>query len=384
MADNGLIVRDYAGNNVTLASKDIGAGVQAMRHQITDGTNFMPTMDAAARPGFVTVTDATNTMPTMDVAARKGFVQVTNGTQSLPTGDAAARKIFVTLTDGTGTATFDNSNTTPKVSLYGKGTGAGDTAMPSMDTVAHRGYVQVTNGTQSLPTGDAAARTIYVTPNDGTNAITVKAASTQLALTDTSLVVAPLQTTDGTHTTPIGDASARAIFMSLGSEAAKAGATAAAQCLLQGGEFLAAASLLALTTGQQGPLQCDPAGTLKVGSAVLGTPIYAGSGASGGAAAANTTLTITAGKMGFLDGFDIDGLGATSGAAIAVTVVGLLGGTLTFEVGIPAGATVPFSYSKRFNPPLQASGTGVNIVLNVPSFGSGNTQSSSCAYGHML
>ncbi len=254
MADNGLIVRDSSGNPVTLNSKDVGAGVQAMKHLITDGTNLA----------------------------------------------------------------------------------------------------------------------------------TVKAASTAANVTDTSLVVAPLPVSNGTQVTPMGDAFARAIFFSQGAEIAKAGGTAAANSVLGGAEFLANASLLALTTGQQGPLQCDQLGTLKVGSMPVGVPIYAGSGASGGAAAANSTLVIPANKMGYLDGFDIDGLGATAGSAIAVTVVGLLGGTLTFEVGIPAGATVPFTYSKRFNPPLQASAVNTNLVVNVPSFGTGNTQSSSVAYGHYV
>lgn len=145
------------------------------------------------------------------------------------------------------------------------------------------------------------------------------------------------------------------------------------------------ANRFAVSTDKQlSPLVSDLAGSLQTGVMPLGTPIYAGSGASGGAAAANSTLTIPANKMGYLDGFDIDGLGATSGAAIAVTITGLLGGTLTFEVGIPAGVAVPFSYSKRFNPPLQASATGTNIVVNVPSFGTGNTQSSSCAFGHYV
>lgn len=40
----------------------------------TNGTQDMPTMDAAARPGFVKVTDGTNTMPTLDTAARAGFM----------------------------------------------------------------------------------------------------------------------------------------------------------------------------------------------------------------------------------------------------------------------------------------------------------------------
>jgi hypothetical protein len=238
--------------------------------------------------------------------------------------------------------------------------------------------------TYVMPTGDAAARSLYVIPSDGTHAATIKAASTLAQLTDTSLVVQPLQATDGTHTEPIGDAYARASFVSLAAEAVKAGATAAANSVLQGAEFLAYGSLLALTTGQQGPLQCDVTGTLKTGVVPLGTPVYNGSGASGGATAAVATLAAVAAKMTYLDGFDIDGLGATAGSAIAVTIVGLLGGTLTLEVGIPAGVTTPFAYSKRFNPPLQASGTNVAIVVTAPSFGSGNTQSSCTAYGRYL
>ncbi len=253
MADNGLIVRDSNGNPVTLNSKDVGAGVQAMKHLITDGTNLC----------------------------------------------------------------------------------------------------------------------------------TVKAATVIAAIsTDTALVVAPLPTSNGTQTMPVGDAFARAIFVSQGAEAVKAGATAAANSVLQGGQFLANASLLALTTGQQGPLQCDPAGTLKVGSAVLGVPIY--NGANAGATQNVATLTIPSAKMGFLDGFDLDGLGATAGSAVAVTVVGLLGGTLTFQVGIPAGATVPYHQSFRFNPPLQASATNTNIVVTAPSYGTGNTAASINAYGHYV
>lgn len=58
---------------------------------------------AAALSGFwpVKVTDGTNSMPTMDVAARAGFMKVTDGTNTMPTGDTVARKIFVQPTDGT-------------------------------------------------------------------------------------------------------------------------------------------------------------------------------------------------------------------------------------------------------------------------------------------
>jgi hypothetical protein len=75
-------------------------------------------------------------------AANPVPVQVGNGTQTMPTMDAVARPGFVKLTDGTGTAAFDNGNTTPKASAYGKGTVAGDTPMPALDAPAHAGYVR--------------------------------------------------------------------------------------------------------------------------------------------------------------------------------------------------------------------------------------------------
>jgi hypothetical protein len=122
-----------------------------------------------------------------------------------------------------------------------------------------------------------------------------------------------------------------------------------------------------------------------VGRAVLvgvvpnGTPIYAT--VSAGATQNVATLVIPSAKTGYLDGFDLDGLGATSGSAINVTVGGILGGTLTFAVGIPAGATVPFHQSFRFNPPLKASAANTNIVVTVPSYGTGNTAASVNAFG---
>jgi hypothetical protein len=70
-------------------------------HYITDGTNTMPTMDAAVRAGFFKLTDGTNVHPTADVAARAAFTKVTDGTNTMPTGDAIARAIYHLITDGT-------------------------------------------------------------------------------------------------------------------------------------------------------------------------------------------------------------------------------------------------------------------------------------------
>lgn len=199
------------------------------------------------------------------------------------------------------------------------------------------------------------------------NEASVKAASTATTATDKALVV-------GIHpSSPV----------TTNADGTPAGGALATKCLLIGGQFLAYGSLPALTTGQGASLQTDIPGNLKVAVAPLGTPIYAGA-SSGGAGAANATLTIPSGKMGYLDGFDLDGCGATAGSAISVTVTGLLGGTLTFTVGIPAGATVPYHQSFRFNPPLRAAAVNTNIVVNVPSYGSGNTASTTNAYGHYV
>lgn len=60
MADN-ISVRDANGAAITLSSTDIGSSVHAIEHRITDatGTNFLPTMDASARKGFVAITNGT-------------------------------------------------------------------------------------------------------------------------------------------------------------------------------------------------------------------------------------------------------------------------------------------------------------------------------------
>ena len=134
-----------AASQITIASQ--GAAATLAGHwpvQITDGTNTMPTMDVASRPGFVKVTDGTNTQPTMDAVGRPGFVKVTDGANTQPAMDAAARPGFVKITDGTNT-------------------------MPTMDAAGRPGFQKIT---------------------DGTSVVSVKAASTAAVAADLALVVA--------------------------------------------------------------------------------------------------------------------------------------------------------------------------------------------------
>lgn len=126
-------------------------------------------------------------------------------------------------------------------------------------------------------------------------------------------------------------------------------------------------------------LTTDTAGKLVVCPVSPGTPLSVGS--TNAAAANNQTLTGAAGVTTYISGFDVTGLGATAGSTITITVTGLTN-TLTYYLTIPAGATTSFTpLQVRYNPPLPASAANTSIVVNVPSFGAGNTTAAVNAYG---
>lgn len=107
---------------------------------------------------------------------------------------------------------------------------------------------------------------------------------------------------------------------------------------------------------------------------------------SGNVAAATASATIPApsnGQTAFLTGFEVTGAGATAASVVALTVTGLLGGTATYNVAVPAGATVglaPLVF--EFNPPLSASAANTAIVVSLPSLGAGNTNAAVVAHGY--
>jgi hypothetical protein len=121
-----------------------------------------------------------------------------------------------------------------------------------------------------------------------------------------------------------------------------------------------------------------------------GTPITGATdlvvGSQVAAAANNQTLAGAAGKTTHIAGFHVDGLGATGASGITVTVTGL-GVTLSYTVAIPAGATVALGAGRlvvAFARPIPASAPNTAIVVNVPSFGAGNTVAQAGAYGFQL
>lgn len=109
--------------------------------------------------------------------------------------------------------------------------------------------------------------------------------------------------------------------------------------------------------------------------------------ASGNVAATATTATLAAvaAKTTYITGFSVTGAGATGASVISVTVTGLIGGTATYIMTIPAGVTTAVTaLNVQFNTPVPASTTNTAIVVNVPSFGSGNTNAAVVATGFQL
>lgn len=114
-----------------------------------------------------------------------------------------------------------------------------------------------------------------------------------------------------------------------------------------------------------------------------GTPV--GASATGAAAAIAATLPGVAGKTTHITGFEVTGAGATAASVITVTVTGLLGGTQSFKLAIPAGVTVGVTpLVVPLGRGFPASGPNTAIAVNVPSFGVGNTDAAVAAQGYQL
>jgi len=134
--------------------------------------------------------------------------------------------------------------------------------------------------------------------------------------------------------------------------------------------------------GSDGSTIADPGSPLPLGA----TPITATSGVVA-AAAAVATLPGVAGKTTYISGFQCMGLGATAGSTVQVAVTGLISGTQTYLVTVPAGATLaasPYPLSVAFDPPLPASAVNTAIVVTMPSLGAGNTAAVANAQGFQL
>jgi hypothetical protein len=100
------------------------------------------------------------------------------------------------------------------------------------------------------------------------------------------------------------------------------------------------------------------------------------------AAANNVSLPAVPGQTNSVSGFEITGTGATAGSTIVVTLTGIVGGTASYDLVIPAGAGLAVnSLLVEFPVAIQATGPNVAITLNVPSFGAGNLNATAAIHG---
>ena len=165
-------------------------------HPVTNAGTFVVQVDGAALTALQLIDDSISTV---------GSAVVAKGVQITGTDGTNARVIatnstgHVKIEDGGNTITVDNGGTFA-VQAAQSGTWSVTatqatpanlqvTATPAAGTIATRWYSQITDGTNTMPTGDAAGRGIYHRVTDGTNTAAVKAASTAAVAADPALVV---------------------------------------------------------------------------------------------------------------------------------------------------------------------------------------------------
>lgn len=123
------------------------------------------------------------------------------------------------------------------------------------------------------------------------------------------------------------------------------------------------------------------------GSAAIPANGVAVANSSGNVANASAVATLAgaASKTTYIRGFTITPGGSTAAGIVTATLTGLLGGTLSFTIGSPAGAGVAGSpLQVSFGDGAPASAQNTAIVLTLPALGSGNTNASVSAWGYQL
>lgn len=114
------------------------------------------------------------------------------------------------------------------------------------------------------------------------------------------------------------------------------------------------------------------------------TPIRGASGVVA-ASSAVATLAAAASKTTYLAGFQVTFAGATAAAVVTLTVAGTTGGSLSYVVAVPAGATAAGTpLVVTFDPPIPASAVNTAITVTLPSLGAGNTAAATVAHGFQL
>lgn len=114
----------------------------------------------------------------------------------------------------------------------------------------------------------------------------------------------------------------------------------------------------------------------------LGPFVTASSGDTAAAVITATLPTPTSGAWK-LTAIEITGGGATTGVVIPCTVTGLLGGTMTIDFAVIAGATLSNTLNYLWTDGLDGNPVTA-IVASCPSFGTGNLHANVTIHGALV
>ena len=142
----------------------------------------------------------------------------------------------------------------------------------------------------------------------------------------------------------------------------------------------AAAGQLQMGTDANGNAQFMRADGLPAGATML-----TASSGNKAAAAATASFPAVSGVTNYVTGFTITGAGATAASVVLATLAGLLGGTATFVIAVPAGATLALTpLIVTFPRAIPASAANIELLLTLPSLGAGNTNAAVTMHGFKI
>jgi hypothetical protein len=100
------------------------------------------------------------------------------------------------------------------------------------------------------------------------------------------------------------------------------------------------------------------------------------------ATTATATFTHTGNNLFYVTGIECTASGATTALPVIVTLAGCLGGTMSWIFTFPAGVLIAAQpLIIEFNPPLPSVDANTDVVLTLPSSGTGGTNAAVVLHG---
>lgn len=138
-------------------------------------------------------------------------------------------------------------------------------------------------------------------------------------------------------------------------------------------------------SGNAAFFRADTGGGIPSSPTPAGATVLTASSGNKANAAATASFPAVVGVTNYVTGFTITGAGATAASIVLATLAGLLGGTATYVVTVPAGATVALPILDiTFPQPIPASAANIELLLTLPALGAGNTNAAVVMHGFKI